>query len=1050
MGITIPVYANTSILLSAPSIAGYLSVIASALSLQQSLDVSSSLTSVVDYSVLLYKPMYEVANTNNLSLITGFEEVLPSPDETVTTDQVFPLSSSPLVQIAFMKGNGSGYTQKTSSFTSEVAIGYTKYNLNGNTWWTVIVQQDYSVFTAPIKKLRNIIIGVVIGIGVFMCLLTFPLAVWFVRPITKLKEATEAITRSKKRGIAAVTAVKKASGENGFRIGSRSGSVLAHSPPPYGGTSSSINTHASNANRLQKRNSLNSTGSNSLYSYGIYLPGRIPPTKKFFKDEFLELSDAFNIMTEELEKQYTHLEDRVKIRTKELEILKIEAELANEAKTVFIANISHELRTPLNGILGMTSIAMDEQDPSRIQDSLKLIHRSGELLLHILTELLTYSKNTLNRSKLEKLNFQILEIVYQVQSIFLKLAIDQRVNLKISLMPNTIRKLIMYGDSNRIIQIVMNLVSNSLKFTPVDGSVGVTFKLLGEYDYEKSKESCFKQVYVKNHKRNKNFDTTSLYTMESSEYDKLISKSFSDENKDLPAIPSLNGIFVEDDGFDSSADNASISTTTKPLPPVLDEASVRDLSRNYFERTESYTSKNKDLEVNLNNKTYNIKKLSRPKTWAIEVKVTDTGPGIEPALQEKVFEPFIQGDQTLSRSYGGTGLGLSICRQLATMMKGTLTLDSEVGVGSTFTFTAPLPQTHEIFVPALDKKEFYEDEFNPESRVNRKVAFDENVRTDSPQKPKYTPTIRNDKDYVTKDEQTVDSPNTEKNSSLSSFTVNTGGLEVPHFDKPHLITRGSTGTANSAKYSEVSSRDISLERLGELRVLVAEDNMVNQEVIKRMLKLEGLVNITMACNGAEAIEQVESSIMQDIPFDLVFMDIQMPKVDGLLATRRIRNNLHFDGPIIALTAFADESNVKECLNSGMSGFLSKPIKRSNLRKIIHEFSEDGIHASAHANAHEAGGPLPSTSNAPGTPPVNYDNLTAPMKSSPLSSSNVQNHDQDPLERNTPNDTENTLPSDPFNDHHQHHYKNFQPLPPLPNQNGRPLPALPPHKNKDNL
>ncbi|RCK66557.1 hypothetical protein Cantr_03602 [Candida viswanathii] len=79
----------------------------------------------------------------------------------------------------------------------------------------------------------------------------------------------------------------------------------------------------------------------------------------------------------------------------------------------------------------------------------------------------------------------------------------------------------------------------------------------------------------------------------------------------------------------------------------------------------------------------------QPKVWVIQMEVTDTGPGIEPAMQDKVFEPFVQGDQTLSRSYGGTGLGLSICRQLATMMKGTLTLKSTIGKGSTFTLTLP-------------------------------------------------------------------------------------------------------------------------------------------------------------------------------------------------------------------------------------------------------------------------------------------------------------------------------------------------------------------------
>lgn len=115
----------------------------------------------------------------------------------------------------------------------------------------------------------------------------------------------------------------------------------------------------------------------------------------------------------------------------------------------------------------------------------------------------------------------------------------------------------------------------------------------------------------------------------------------------------------------------------------------------------------------------------KPKTWVIQIKVTDTGSGIEPALQEKVFEPFVQGDQTLSRSYGGTGLGLSICRQLSKMMRGSLTLDSTIGEGSSFTLTLPLPQTGEIVVPPQDLEMFCDDEFNPTAKSNRKVAFDE-------------------------------------------------------------------------------------------------------------------------------------------------------------------------------------------------------------------------------------------------------------------------------------------------------------------------------------
>ena len=123
-------------------------------------------------------------------------------------------------------------------------------------------------------------------------------------------------------------------------------------------------------------------------------------------------------MTDELDRHYALLEERVRARTKQLEAAKIQAESANEAKTVFIANISHELRTPLNGILGMTAIAMAETDMQKVQNSLKLIFRSGELLLHILTELLTFSKNVLKRTKLEERDFSVMDIALQIKSIF--------------------------------------------------------------------------------------------------------------------------------------------------------------------------------------------------------------------------------------------------------------------------------------------------------------------------------------------------------------------------------------------------------------------------------------------------------------------------------------------------------------------------------------------------------------------------------------------------------------------------------------------------------
>ncbi|RLV91631.1 Histidine protein kinase SLN1 [Spathaspora sp. JA1] len=971
MGITIPVVSNSSIIIDEPSISGYLTVIASAENIKDALNTNGS---TQDYQALAVKPIYGNVNiSSNETQIRpiGFETVFQVDNSLLVPGNIYSITASSSIRVAIETSTGSS-TNVESYSGKKVAIGFTPLTI-GETTWIIIVVQKRSVFMGPINTLKRIIIGVVIGIGVFMCLITFPLAVWFIRPITKLKLATEAITR-----------YKKEKGNGGSR---HSNENNYDSIPLVAGS----NKHGSRSNSI---NSTTTGTSNSIYSTGILLPDRIPRSKKFFKDELTELSEAFNIMTEELDKQYTHLEDRVKLRTKELEASKIEAEAANEAKTVFIANISHELRTPLNGILGMTSIAMDDEDQTRIQDSLKLIHRSGELLLHILTELLTYSKNTLNRSKLEKSNFQILEIVYQIKSIFNKLAQDQRVNFKILVRPNFFRKLIIYGDSNRIIQIVMNLVSNSLKFTPVDGSVDVTFKILGEYDLEASQKDNFTKVHIlddpatttttnasnisisskrkniftrnKKHReatsKNKHQDildqdddAISIITLSTQEYEnKIFESQFN--NKSLPDIPMVSSSSEEAHSKDSSIIEEkvqSISSGTESTSHSLDEKQpVRSPSpkQKPEESSSSSSSPSRRQQINImpqsdfkgyptlekqpvidtinisnneiikNNKSYSMKKLYNPKTWVIQIEVCDTGPGIEPALQDKVFEPFVQGDQTLSRSYGGTGLGLSICRQLATMMKGTLSLKSTIGQGSTFTLTIPLPQTGEIIVEPEELQEFYDDEFNPNAKVNRRVVFDEVDHE-----------IGNER---SKEEEQEQHPGEESTKFASKpFECS---------KQPPLYSRSSTGTANSGSgESRKSTNEHSnglLDEISHLKILVAEDNLVNQEVIRRMLKLEGFNNITMACNGAEAISHVKESIEGQDVFDLIFMDIQMPKIDGLLATKMIRNNLHYTNPIIALTAFADESNVRECLNNGMSGFLSKPIRRTNLRKIIVEFS----------------------------------------------------------------------------------------------------------------
>jgi len=121
-----------------------------------------------------------------------------------------------------------------------------------------------------------------------------------------------------------------------------------------------------------------------------------------------------------------------------------------------------------------------------------------------------------------------------------------------------------------------------------------------------------------------------------------------------------------------------------------------------------------------------------------------------------------------------------------------------------------------------------------------------------------------------------------------------------------------------------------------LRVLVAEDNKVNQEVVVRMLRLEEIFDVHVAKDGQEALDRVKESMEKDTPYDLIFMDVQMPNLDGRESTREIRK-MGYGKPIVALTAFADEINRKECIESGMSDFMAKPIRRPALKSVLKQY-----------------------------------------------------------------------------------------------------------------
>ncbi|CCE63094.1 hypothetical protein TPHA_0D04590 [Tetrapisispora phaffii CBS 4417] len=941
MSMSLPIFANPSIILSDSRIYGYLSVIMSAEGLKS---VFNDTTALENSEVFVISADYSI--TTNLEYFNFlFASAYDNADKDY--DLHYRIDNDTFVYNGLVNGKG-GAVKKTNGFLgTAAAVGYSSCSFSLVNWLAIVAQPE-AAFSESATKLERIISGVVVAVAVFVCLLTFPLSHWAVQPLIRLQKATERIAEG--RGLrppqptvgssvsrnssikwrnSLENHVRSSLGFNANKL-SDSGSITANNFKNNTSSSNSITSSHIYGNNNSSHSSMGinpdddlSSSSQKYKTSANLIEARVPVYWRLLQDELSELTDTFNTMTDALDQHYCLLEERVRARTKQLEAAKIQAESANEAKTVFIANISHELRTPLNGILGMTAISMEEDDVDKIRGNLKLIFRSGELLLHILTELLTFSKNVLQRTKLEKRDFCITEVALQIKSIFGKLAKDQHVKLSIILMPNILRSYVLWGDSNRIIQVVMNLVSNALKFTPVDGNVDVRINLLGEYDEERSKAEDYKKVYVKQGTEL----PLNISHLKTEENNDISRKSETELNNDENETHTISKDDTADSSIKIGNEDVEISEVDK-----MGMASLVTTSSKSYDDTALMKQLIKSTDLDDDENKLGVE-LKEQKTWVISVEVKDTGSGIDPKLQESVFEPFVQGDQALSRQYGGTGLGLSICKQLSTMMNGTMELESEVGVGSKFIFTLPLKQTREISIP---DDELFNDEFNAVSKKNRKVKFKfsgsssaKSIKT----RNSIGSSLNNRHSTTSIDSSSSDSDE-EDNVRPSSVRLN----------RPFLQ---STGTATSTQnvptlnaHTDDKSKNKVLNKMDLIYILVAEDNHVNQEVIKRMLKLEGINNIDLARDGQDAFDKTKMLSENNGNYDIIFMDVQMPRLDGLAATKMIREELNYTQPIVALSAFPKEENVKECLDVGMNDFLSKPIKRPDLKIILKKYIED--------------------------------------------------------------------------------------------------------------
>lgn len=358
----------------------------------------------------------------------------------------------------------------------------------------------------------------------------------------------------------------------------------------------------------------------------------------------------------------------------------------------------------------------------------------------------------------------------------------------------------------------------------------------------------------------------------------------------------------------------------------------------------------------------------------LRFKVMDTGIGMSVEQQRQIFEPFTQADGTTSRKFGGTGLGLSITQQLVHMMGGQIWVESEPGKGSTFCFTVRLKigsgMEKSVVPVALEKlygmpvlvvddnatnreilKEFLLDwQMQPtlvESGLKALELMRHAVALNNPfrlvlldagmpnmdgfevaQALKRDPALAHTKTVVLTSYGQIGDTNRCKELALDGYLSKPiGQAELLQAIR---IVFGYEVTETGSR-PDLTSRLASLPETG-LRILLVEDNPINQAVASNILNREGH-EVTIANNGREALDQVAANA-----FDLILMDVQMPEMDGFEATRTIRaqesqsNSRHI--PIIAVTAGAIKGDRERCLEAGMDDYISKPFQRQDLLNAI--------------------------------------------------------------------------------------------------------------------
>lgn len=406
------------------------------------------------------------------------------------------------------------------------------------------------------------------------------------------------------------------------------------------------------------------------------------------------------------------------------------------------------------------------------------------------------------------------------------------------------------------------------------------------------------------------------------------------------------------------------------IPQLLigDSLRLRQILSNLISNAVKFTNQG-EIHVRVSFRKLSDKKIE------LAIHVRDTGIGISQINKEKIFEAFTQADSSTSRVYGGTGLGLSIVKHLAVMMGGKVTLQSELGKGSEFSVYLPmnidegetvtLPvSTHKIHALCVCLSENNQEVISTmleRWNISCQTTHDETIAETIIEGSLMDNTPFH---FIITEHHTLQSSSLIKvlksakvpliialyNPQQDFQRRDEPGLHIVYMEKPIHQSRFYNLIITTLG-QKIAGKDLSymdVESAGKLhgRILVAEDNAINQALIKAQLDDLG-IEFDMVSNGQEAIDAARNKV-----YDLILMDCHMPVVDGFMATqaiRRMKDKSSSNVAIIALTADALQGDRERCMMEGMDDYIGKPFKRSELIRTLNKWLSKGKLGGPHAS-----------------------------------------------------------------------------------------------------